>query len=91
MFRKCEYDENKDIQAVDINGWIDVAEAIKNGYVPGSVEVDEMTYNEIEDPASIMPRADDVFALYRQADYVKGYKPTNSVSEVPTDQGNSGE
>lgn len=87
MFRTGIYDEVKDLQAVDVVGWIDIAEAVKNGYVPASIEVDDMTYNEIDDPASIMRNADDVFALYRQADYVKGYKPANSVSETPTDEG----
>lgn len=85
MFREGTYDEMKDIQAVDQVGWIDIAEAVKNGYVPASIEVDEMTYNEIEDPASIMHNASDVFELYRQADYVKGFKAPNSESEGQTE------
>lgn len=89
MFRDCTYDENKDIQAVDSVGWIDIAEAIKNGYVPGSIEADEMTYNDIEDPASIMTRASDVFELYRQGDYVKGYKSTSSENDVQTEEDKS--
>lgn len=75
MFRFSSYDEVKDLQAVDCVGWIDIAEAVENGYVPASIDADEMLYNEIEDPASIMPNADDVFALYRQADYIKGFTP----------------
>lgn len=87
MFRDCTYDENKDLQAVDTVGWIDIAEAIRNGFVPGSIDADEMTYNDIEDPRSIMNRASDVFELYKQADYIKGYKPTSSESAVQTDEG----
>lgn len=85
MYRECKYNEVTDVQAVDCIGWIDIAEAVKNGYVPASIDVDDMVYNEIDDPASIMHTASDVFELYRQADYVKGYKPANSESEAPTE------
>lgn len=87
MFRKCSYDATKDLQPVDKVGWVDIAEAVKNGYVPASINAEDMVYNEIEDPASVMPQADDVFAMYRQADYIKGYKPSSSESDEQTDKG----
>lgn len=85
MFRECTYDETKDLQPVDKIGWIDVADAVKNGYVPASIESDDMVYNEIEDPASIMHNASDVFELYRQADYIKSY-PTGNDEAKPQSQ-----
>lgn len=85
MFRITEYNEVTDIQAVDTVGWVDIAEAIKNGYVPGSINVDDMVYNEIEDPASVMSAPSDVFELLRQGDYIKGYKPANSESDAQTE------
>lgn len=36
---------------------------------------DDTVYNDIDDPASIMHNASDVFELYRQADYVKSFTP----------------
>jgi len=86
MYRDCSYNEDKDLQAVDTVGWIDIAEAIKNGYVPASIDTDDMLYNEVEDPSTLMNNASDVFELYRQADYVKGYKPTDSESSVKTSE-----
>lgn len=80
MIRSGIYNENKDIQAVDQVGWIDLGEAIANGYVPGNIEGDDMVYNDIEDPQSMMHYASDTFELYRQADYVKSY-PTGDASE----------
>lgn len=73
MNRKCFYNEVTDIMPVDQIGFVDLAAAIENGYVPGSISGDDMVYNGIEDPASILGKADDVFALYRQADYIKSY------------------
>ena len=87
MIRNSKYDEVKDLQAVDQIGWIDLGEAIRNGYVPGSLEADDTVYNDIDDPSTIMHNASDVFELYRQADYIKGYKPANSESEAQTEQG----
>ena len=80
MIRKGKYNEVTDIKAVDQIGWIDIGEAIKNGFVPGSLEADDMVYNEIDDPASMMHTASDTFELYRQADYIKTYKPSNGES-----------
>lgn len=77
----CRYDEVKDLQAVDTVGWIDIAEAIKNGYVPASIEADDMTYNDIENPESIMHNASDVFELYRQGDYIKSFTKETDNSE----------
>lgn len=71
MVRNCKYDEKRDVQAVDQVGYIDVGEAIRNGYVPASIDTTEDSYDNIETPDGLMRNADDVFALYRQADYVK--------------------
>lgn len=84
MIRTGIYSEVTDLKAVDQIGWIDLGEAVKNGYVPAGIGQDDASFNGIDDPASIMSRADDVFGLYRQADYISHYT-TNSESEVPTE------
>ena len=63
MIRKARYNEVTDIKAVDQIGWIDVGEAIKNGFVPGSLEADDMVYNEIDDPASMILSSRSPFAM----------------------------
>lgn len=84
MVRTGVYNEERDIQAVEQVGFIDLGEAIRNGYVPASIEADDMVYNGIEEPASIMKNADDVFALYRQQDYINSFG-VNSEDTTPTE------
>lgn len=87
MFRKCNYDEVKDLKDVNPLGWLDVAEAVRNGYVPGSINTEDMVYNGIEDPASILGYADDAFSLMRQGDYVKSFSSKTARPEdgAPTE------
>lgn len=75
MKRTGKYNEVKDLSPVDQVGYIDLGEAIRNGYIPASMNEDDTVYNEIDDPASLMHNASDVFELYRQADYVKSFTP----------------
>lgn len=84
MVRHGIYDEVEDIQAVEQVGYIDIGEAIKNGYVPASIDADDMVYNGIEEPASIMDKADDVFSLYRQKDYINSFS-VNTEDTTPTE------
>ncbi len=81
MIRTGIFNKEKDIKEVDQVGYIDVGEAIRNGYIPGSMEADDMVYNDIEDPSSIMRNASDVFEMYRNADYIKGFTKSD-VSET---------
>lgn len=74
MIRTGKYNEDKDISAVDQIGFVDVAEAVRSGQVIGAI--DEASYDNIESPDGLMSNADDIFALYRQADYIKGYTPS---------------
>lgn len=87
MVRTGKYNDVCDIQATDQTGFVDVGEAIRNGFVPGSMNPDTMVYNDIEDPASIMPNATDIFDLYRKNDYVQGYKPSTPEADEPTQNG----
>ena len=83
MIRTGFYNEDKDVSAVDQIGFVDVAEAVKNGQVIGSVE--DAQYDNIEDPDGLMNNADDIFALYRQADYIKGFTPSESETTEHTE------
>lgn len=57
----CVYDPVKDIQAVDQSGFVDLAKAHSMNSVPAMLNVDEMSFNQIEDPNSIVGRPSDQF------------------------------
>lgn len=46
------------------------------------MEADDTVYNGIDDPASIMTNAQDVFELYRQGDYVKSFGESSKSDSV---------
>lgn len=65
------FNEMKDLHEVDQFGFIDLVECLTNGEVPTNIADEDVNYNGIEDPSSILGKPDDVFALYRMNDYVQ--------------------
>lgn len=65
------YDPKKDLHAVEQYGFVDLSEVFQTGTVSGDLNAGLENYNNIEDPDSIIDKADDVFALYRQVDQVR--------------------
>lgn len=64
------FDAVKDLTEVDQIGYIDLATAYVNGVVSGDVNPDQLTFNQIEDPSSILGRPADEFDAIRMRDYV---------------------
>ena len=69
------YDPSKDIHAVEQYGFVDLAEVFQTGTITGDLTSSLENYNNIEDPDSIIDKADDVFALYRQVDQIRSSDP----------------
>ena len=65
------YDPSKDLHAVEQYGFVDLTEVFQTGTVAGDLNAGLENYNDIEDPDSIIDKADDVFALYRQVDQIR--------------------
>lgn len=65
-----KFDKDKDVKPVDQFGFIDLRSAFEHGYVPGSADVEESDYNDIENPASIIGKPEDAFEAMRMQDYV---------------------
>lgn len=76
------YDKEKDLSAVEQFGFVDLSEVFSTGTISGSLNVGNEDYNHIEDPESMLNKADDIFELYRQTDYVANYTPASN--EVTT-------
>lgn len=75
------YDDKHDIAPVDQFGYINLAEAHKNGFVPGNVELSEDHYNDIDEPGSILGRPRDVFDARHLAHSIEHYAvPSNNPS-----------
>lgn len=64
------FDPCKDMQEVDQTGYIDLATAYVNGVVSGDLNPDQLTFNQIEEPESILGRPSDEFDAIRMRDYV---------------------
>lgn len=64
------FDVLADVQEVDQSGYLDLATAYMNGVVSGDINPDQLTFNQIEDPSSIMGRPSDEFDAIRMRDYV---------------------
>lgn len=52
------YNPKKDIKPVSQEGWLDLKKAYANGVVPGDLDIDEASYNDIDNPSHVgsMPR-----------------------------------
>lgn len=74
-----KFDKAKDVKPVDQFGFVDLRSAFEHGYVPGNVDVDEMDYNDIDNPASIIGKPEDAFEAMRMQDYlVNGVKSASA-------------
>lgn len=69
------YDPKKDLHAVEQYGFVDLTEVFQTGTVSGDLNAGLENYNDIEDPDSIIDKADDIFSLYRQVDQIKSFEP----------------
>ena len=65
--------------------YINLAESLENGVVPSEIADSEPSYNEIDDPSTIIGKPRDVFEAYSLQDYAlktgKKETSTNSVEQ----------
>ena len=70
MIQDCKFNKEKDLAAVSQTGWIDLAECFRNSSVPTMIDDTDVSYNGIEDPASILGKPRDVFEASRMISYI---------------------
>lgn len=69
VVNECKFDVERDMQAVEPFGFVDLKDALVNNCVPSQLPDSESDYNGIEDPDSIVGKPSDVFdALRMQSD-----------------------
>lgn len=72
------YDPSKDLHPVEQYGFVDLSEVFQTGNISGDLDAGLENYNDIEDPDSIIDKADDLFALYRQVDEINSFTPKDA-------------
>lgn len=70
IIEKCEYNKEKDVCEVDQIGFVNLREAWETHTVDGNLNVDELNFNEIDDPASIMGKPSNVFDAMQMQGYI---------------------
>ena len=76
------YDPSKDLHAVEQYGFVDLSEVFQTGTVSGDLNAGLENYNNIEDPDSIIDKADDVFSLYRQVDQIRSSEGADTSGKI---------
>lgn len=61
------YNPKRDLKPVNPEGWLDLKAAYVNGIVPGNIEINEESFNNIEDPSKIGNVPRDPFQAMRAA------------------------
>lgn len=87
-YNSLKYNPLVDLEPVDQFGFVDVRAAYANGVVEGNVNIEQASFNGVDDPSTIMDRPRDIFESYRQADYVKS---AVSAAETESKAATSGE
>lgn len=76
-----KYNPERDIQAVEQFGFVDLASANATSSVPGSLDTSDLSFNGIDDPNSIGGRASDVFEAGMMSKAIEGYVPPKKNAE----------
>lgn len=71
MICECKYNPDVDICPVDQFGFVDLVECLSKGEIPSTVSDTESTYNEIDDPSTIIGKPRDNFEAIRMMDTIK--------------------
>lgn len=74
MKQICEFDPNRDVQAVEQSGFIDLAKANATSSIPSGISNTELNYNEIDDPRAIGGRPADTFEALQMLKATTNYK-----------------
>lgn len=70
--KKFGFNRSRDLHKVDSStSVVDLRRAYLTGSIPAEVSATASTYNDVEDPSTLMSRPSDEFERTRQMDYVK--------------------
>ena len=65
------YNPIRDISAVEQEGYVDLVDAIDNNSLPSDISVTELSFEDIDDPAKLLPKYEDVFDKLHQLETIK--------------------
>lgn len=77
------YDPRFDVAPVDQFGFVNLREAFVNSAVPGDLNFEQLEFNGVDEPASLLGRSYDVFDAIRKAQYVKSAESAGKVETAP--------
>lgn len=81
MRQKCEYNPVCDVQQVSPEGALDLAKAYSLGSIPSNLTSDVADFNNIDDPATIAGKPDDVFSGMQAGKVVESRGKKSAESE----------
>ena len=68
----------EDIAEVEQTGYIDLVDAFENHAIPADLSADDVSFNGIEEPDSILGRPRDRFDSMRMKSAILSYKPDDN-------------
>lgn len=82
--KEVAYDPKKDMEPVNQTGWINLYDAYETHTIPSIIDDNEVSYNEIDNPAEILGKPSDIFEATRMSSYINevGRKESSGESEV---------
>lgn len=87
MICECKYNPTVDVCSVEQFGFVDLVECLSKGEIPSTISDTEMTYNEIDDPSTILTKPRDNFEAIRLMDHIK----SSGKIDTPTSDNNNNE
>lgn len=79
-----EFNSIVDLCEVDQFGYVDLRNAYETHTIPGDLNPDDLSFNEIDDPSSILAKPSDIFSAIQA-----GHKYASMVDGQSPDQGDS--
>lgn len=69
---RCDlYDPCRDMSKVEQFGFVNLHDAFEKGIIPSTIQEEDVSYNGVSDPGTLISHAQDVFDGLRKAEYVR--------------------
>lgn len=81
MKKRVGFNPERDVQAVEQFGFVDLVSALANNCIPSDAVGVDSKFNGIDEPGSIMNRARDVFDAAHLERTIRDYKQPATPSE----------
>lgn len=78
------YDPLKDVSEVSQTGFVDLNTCWKNNSIPSDIDIDEDSFDGVDNPASLLSNPKDVFDMALQRETIGNYK---APSNIPSGEG----